>query len=338
MAGKWHLGSKPEWGPNHYGFDHSYGSLNGAVDPWTHQYRQGPWQHTWHRDEELIEEEGNATELVAREITGHLNSLPEPFFAFVPFHAVHIPIDAPDEYKKIYADARLDPDPAKNESLRRFGAFVSQMDAKVGDFVRLLDETGRRERTLIVFTSDNGGKLKGGNPYVGNVPPTPALSSNLPLRGEKAQLYEGGVRVAAFAHWKGTLAPRKMTVPMHAADWMPTLTGRTGRTPSAGDRLDGRDVWPLITGEAATLEPRAIYIPQGARRAILYDDWKLIENDAKADQPAKVELFHLKADPYEETDLAKQEPERVKRLQTMLAELRTDDLTTLPKDLEGIQD
>src|SRR5262245_47476613 len=67
MAGKWHLGSKPEWGPNHYGFDHSYGSLTGAIDPWTHQYRQGPWQHTWHRDLKFIHEEGNATELVARQ-------------------------------------------------------------------------------------------------------------------------------------------------------------------------------------------------------------------------------------------------------------------------------
>ncbi|MDZ4782155.1 MAG: arylsulfatase [Planctomycetia bacterium] len=338
MAGKWHLGSKPEWGPNHYGFDHSYGSLNGAVDPWTHEYRKGPWQHTWHRDEKILDEEGNATELVAREIVGHLKSLPEPFFAYVPFHAVHIPVDAPDEFKKPFAATQFDLDPAKNESLQRLAAFVAQMDAKVGDFVRVLDETGRRERTLIVFTSDNGGLLKGGNPYVGKVPPTPALSSNLPLRGAKAQLYEGGVRVAAFAHWKGTLTPRKMTVPMHAADWTPTLTRLAGREPSAGDRFDGRDVWPLITGKASTLEARPIYIPQGPRRAILYDDWKLIENDAKPDQPATVELFHLRVDPYEETNLAKQEPERVKKLQSMLADVRTGDLTALPDDLEGIHD
>ena len=68
QAGKWHLGAKPEWCPNHYGFDHSYGTLTGAADPWTHKYRAGsPYEDTWHRDGKFFTEGGNATELIAAE-------------------------------------------------------------------------------------------------------------------------------------------------------------------------------------------------------------------------------------------------------------------------------
>jgi len=102
LAGKWHLGSEPEWGPWNYGFDHSYGSLPGAVDPWTHEYRKGRWQKTWHRDGKRIDEEGNATELVAAEAEKWIRTAKAPWLVYVPFHAVHIPVDTPPEYKKIY--------------------------------------------------------------------------------------------------------------------------------------------------------------------------------------------------------------------------------------------
>jgi arylsulfatase A-like enzyme len=103
LSGKWHLGSKPEWGPNHYGFDHSYGSLAGAVDPWAHTYRPGPYLQSWHRDEVLIEEAGNATELVAAQAVTWIQRARAPWFIYVPFQAVHIPIDAPEAYKQLYA-------------------------------------------------------------------------------------------------------------------------------------------------------------------------------------------------------------------------------------------
>lgn len=341
MAGKWHLGSRPEWGPNHYGFDHSYGSLSGAVDPWTHEYRKGPWQHTWHRNEKIMHEEGNATELVAAEIVERIRTLPEPWFIYVPFHAVHIPIDAPDQFKKSWANVEFDSDPAKNESLRRMAAFVSQMDAKVGDFVTAIDNRGVRDRTLIVFTSDNGGKTKGGNPYVGNVAATPALSSNDPLRGEKGGLFEGGIRVPAFAHWKGKLTPRKVSAPMHVADWMPTLTKLVGWLPKEETKFDGQDIWPLVTGAEKKPEPRTIYIPMPKQKALLHGDWKLIAYDvdkipAGTDTP--LHLFNLAKDPNETTNVTKQEPERTAEMLKRLAEVRKGDITELPADLRNIKD
>lgn len=340
ITGKWHLGSRPEWGPNHYGFDHSYGSLTGAVDPWTHQYRKGEWQHTWHRDLKFFHEEGNATELVARQAVEWIRTLPEPWFVYVPFHAVHVPVDTPPGYKSNWANVQFDADEAKNESLRRMAAFVSQLDAKVGNFVTALDDTGKRPRTLIVFTSDNGGKLKSDNPYVGDVPATPALSSNVPLRGEKAQLYEGGIRVPAFANWPGTLKPRKVTAPMHVADWMPTLTRLVGWSKPQALSFDGRNVWPAITGAIENPESRTIYVPLRDAWAVLRDGWKLIVRDEGTkglDDADPVELFNVERDPSETEDLAARDPKRVAELRGILVELRRGDVDTLPADLPDIR-
>jgi arylsulfatase A-like enzyme len=332
MAGKWHLGSRPEWGPQHYGFDQSYGSLNGAVDPWTHKYRNGPYLETWHRNGQIFQEEGNATELVAAQVEKWIRTAKGPWFIYVPFHAVHIPIDTPEEYKTPYADANLDPDPEKNASLRRFGAFVSQMDAKVGQFVKALEETSQRSNTLIVFTSDNGGLENGGNAYVGNVPGTPALSSNLPLRGFKNQLYEGGVRVPAFVNWPAKLKPAKLEAPMHVADWMPTLTHLVGWKKPDSVQFDGQDNWPLITGEQKEPASRVIYIPHPGGSILLHDGWKLIVRKANP----KIELFNVSRDPSEKTELSRQEPEKVAKLQKELKEIAAGDLKEIPADLEGI--
>ncbi len=196
QSGKWHLGARPEWIPNAYGFDTSYGTLTGAADPWTHKYRKGnPYENTWHRDGKLFHEEGNATELVAAEALRHIESAKSPWFVYVPFHAVHTPVDAPDEYKQLYKDVTFHEDPVKHESRLRMAAMVSQLDAKIGQFVSALERTGQRDNTLIIFTSDNGGIESLKNAYAGNVPDSPLNSENDPLRGQKATLYEGGTRV-----------------------------------------------------------------------------------------------------------------------------------------------
>jgi len=331
VTGKWHLGSRPEWGPNHFGFDESYGSLAGAVDPWTHQYRPGPYARSWHRNEKLLDEQGNATELVAKQAVAWIRQKRAPWFIYVPFQAVHIPIDAPDEYKRRYADREFYDDPVKNESKKRFAAFVTQMDAKIGQMIAALEETGQRANTLIVFFSDNGGLWAGKNPYVGNVPDSPVISSNRPLRGQKAQLYEGGIRVVALAHWPGRLTARKATAPMHATDWMPTLARLAGYAPTTDPKWDGHDVWPLLTGQVAMAEPRTIYIPhRKSNSALRHGDWKLITH-----RRGKHELYNLAKDPYEKKNLAEKMPDRVEALKKILKTVRRDDVDRLPNDLRG---
>lgn len=332
QCGKWHLGARPEWIPNAYGFDTSYGTLTGAADPWTHKYRKGnPYEDTWHRDGKLFTEEGNATELIAAEALRRIAEKGGPWFVYVPFHAVHTPVDAPEEFKRLYDGVKFHDHPVKHESRLRLAAMVSQLDAKIGQFVAALEKSGQRENTLIIFTSDNGGIEGLKNNYVGTVPDSPFNSENDPLRGQKATLYEGGTRVCAFASWPGKLKPGKFTTPMHAVDWVPTIAALTGHETKAELKWDGINQWPSLTGAAKPAEPRTIYIAMTKGHSLRHGDWKLIQHAKGAP-----ELFHIAADPYEKNDLAKSEPAKLAELQKLLADHRAKDNPNLPEDLKGL--
>jgi arylsulfatase A-like enzyme len=336
QCGKWHLGSRPEWGPNHYGFDHSYGTLTGAADPWNHTYRRGPYEDTWHRDGVSLQESGNATELITAEAVRRIRAARPgdgaartPWLLYVAFHAVHTPVDAPERFKRLYDGVRFHDDPAKHDSRLRLAAMVAQLDAAVGEFVASLDETGQRQDTLIVFTSDNGGIESLANHYVGDVPDSPLNSENDPLRGQKNTLWEGGTRVCAFASWPGRLAPRKTGAVIHVADWFPTLARLVGYRPPTDLAWDGLDRWEAIAG-TPTAVPRArpVCIVHQSGRAVIGDRWKLI---ARTKAPPL--LFDLAADPFETTDLAAAHPDVVAEHLAIAAADAERDATTLPVDL-----
>jgi arylsulfatase A-like enzyme len=332
QSGKWHLGSKPEWGPNAFGFDHGYGTLTGAADPWTHRYRKGsPYVDTWHRDGKLFQEEGNATELVAAEAVRRVEEKRTPWFMYVPFHAVHTPVDAPEEFKKLYNGVRFHEDDAKHDSRLRMAAMVSQVDAKVGQFLEAIERTGQRDNTLVIFHSDNGGIESLKNAYDGDVGHSPLNSENDPLRGQKAQLYEGGTRVCAFAYWPGKLAPRKHGGIMHCVDWFPTIAEIVGYRPASDLRWDGVSQWAALQGRAEPDAKRLIYIASNGGQSVRQGGWKLIVR-----KQSKPELYNIAADPYETTDLATAEPSRVEELQALLQAERAKDQKDLPADLVGL--
>ena len=344
QVGKWHLGSRPEWGPNEFGFDHSYGTLAGAADPWTHKYRRGPYEDTWHRDGVRLDEEGNATDLVAAEAVRRIRAGAglrnaaggrQPWFLYVAFHAVHTPVDAPVEFKRLYDGVTFDPDPARHDSRLRMAAMVSQLDAKVGEFVAALEETGQRTDTLVVFMSDNGGVESLKNAYVGDVPDSPLNSENAPLRGEKNTLYEGGVRVCGFASWPGVLAPRKCRAVIHAVDWFPSLAGLLELEQGQSLGWDGVDRWAAISGTGAAARPAPLCIVHPSGRAVYQSDrkgdWKLI---LRKKGPA--ELFDLAADPFEATDLAAGQPAVVERLTAIATADAVRDVTEVPVDLQDV--
>ncbi len=328
QAGKWHLGSRLEWGPNAFGFDHSYGTLTGAADPWTHKYRKGPYEDTWHRDGIFLDEEGNATELIAAEVIRRIEEKHAPWFIYVAFHAVHTPVDAPEEFKRLYDGVKFHGDDAKQDSRLRMAAMVAQVDAKVGQFIAALEQTGQRENTLVVFTSDNGGIESLKNAYVGNVGDSPLNSENDPLRGQKNTLYEGGTRVCAFANWPGVLAPRKHTAPMHVVDWFPTIATLTGYAPDADLHWDGIDQWATLKNNAPAKSLRTIYIAKQGGQSLRHGDWKLIQAGKSAPQ-----LFNIATDPYEKNDVSKSEPAKVAELETLRAAEKALDVPTLPADL-----
>ena len=329
LAGKWHLGSKPEWGPNHFGFDHSYGSLAGGVGPWDHDYKQGPFQKTWHRNEQLLAEQGHVTDLIAAEAVTWIEQRGDkPFFLYVPFTAVHLPVKEPAEWL-----ARVPPT-IEGDVPRHYAACIMHLDGAVGRIVAALERAGKRERTLLVFTSDNGGSTaeNAGQAYPPDDYPAGKLpGNNSPLRGKKGDLYEGGIRVPTIASWPGTLPAGKRNAPLQITDWMPTFCELAGHAPQHDPKWDGADIWPVLAKNAAA-EPRPLYwtAPGFRSRAVRLADWKLIvHGDGES---ARRELFDLARDPNETTNLAAQQPGKVGELEQALANMARADRDAVVKD------
>jgi arylsulfatase A-like enzyme len=333
LIGKWHLGSKPDWGPNHFGFDYSYGSLGGGVGPFDHRYKHGPYTHTWHRNNELIEEEGHITDLLGDEDVKWISQpRTAPFFLYAAFTAPHVPVREPAawldkvppnvvaELQRRYAAHAHLPSFAvsrtTSEALaRNYAACVMHLDYEVGRIVEALDRAGKRKDTLIIFTSDNGSPtgVQNADPEypADDYPPGPIPGNNDPFRGYKTELYEGGIHVAAVANWPGVLAPGNVGQPIAIVDWMPTLCRLAGCRPAIDVKWDGIDVWPFLTRETTRIVRRQLYTGYHTGNALRDGDWKLIvPNDAAA----KPELFNVSRDPGETTNLAAEAPSEVERL------------------------
>lgn len=323
LIGKWHLGSRPEWGPNHFGFHHSYGSLAGGVTPWSHFYKKGPYSTTWHRNEALIMEEGYVTDLLVEEAVEWIGTqgADKPFFLYAPFTAIHLPIREPQEW--------LDrvPEAIEGEVPRHYAACIMHLDHAVGRIVAAIDEAGKGDNTLIVFTSDNGGSTAENNdtkyPNINDDCPEGALTgNNLPLRGKKGELYEGGTRVPTIARWPGVIrAGTTAETPVQIVDWMPTFSALAGSEANAAKlKWDGVNIVSVLRGEGGIAE-RSLY-SAGTRfrsQALREGDWKLIRFNSDKDNEARVELYNIAADPNEKENLAESHPERLAGLQAKLA-------------------
>ncbi len=324
ITGKWHLGHfEPAYLPTRRGFDHQYGHYNGALDYNTHERDGG---HDWHRDDKVNRDEGYATHLIAREasrlITEH--DARRPLFLYVPFNAVHSPHQVPARYMEPYANL--------TGNRRTYAGMLAAMDEAIGQIISALEQKGLRDNTLIFFCSDNGGPAPG------------VVTSNGPLRAGKGTLYEGGVRVPAVAAWTGKIkAGSIVEAPLHMVDWYPTLLKLAGVSLAQKNPLDGRDAWPAITQGAPSPHEDILHNITPVGGALRMGDWKLVvggqfsETDgpepAEADAATKkkknakknadttgerIELFNLKADPYEKTNLAAQEPARVQAMRARL--------------------
>lgn len=337
ITGKWHLGEfEPAYLPTARGFDHQYGHYFGAIDYFTH-IRDG--SHDWHRDDKESKEEGYSTHLIAREACRLIREKDrsKPLFLYVPFNGVHSPLQVPESYTQPYA--------ALKENRRKLAGMLAAVDEAIGQIVAALKAAGLRENTLILFSSDNGG------------PNPEALSTNGDLRAGKGTLYEGGVRVCAFANWPGRI-PAGVTIkePLHAVDWFPTLVKLAGGSLEQKLPLDGRDVWPLLTQDAKSPHEAILLVQSPTHAAVRMGDWKLHLNTAgqsdeeSAPAPSKkgkakgkkaaakgapVELYNLATDVGEKTDLATQQPGRVATLRAKLEELLQN---AVPPGHLGLQD
>jgi arylsulfatase A-like enzyme len=309
ICGKWHLGSFDRaYYPGARGFDHAYGQLFGAVDYFTHIRDE---QLDWYRNGELIEEEGYTTHLLASEAENFINTHDKklPFFLYVPFNAVHTPLQAPEEYLAPYS--------ALPERRRTMAGMLAALDEAVGRIVAAIDDAGERDNTLFIFSSDNGGYQPG------------AVTDNTPLREGKGTLYEGGVRVCAFASWPGHLPSGERNREMlHIVDWYPTLVRLAGGSLEQELPLDGLDIWETLAHGAPSPHAEVLLNASPTEGAIRAGDWKLVIHHAiEATEPRidrrgnvrpgregreeTMELYNLANDLSEANDVAAEHPDRV---------------------------
>jgi arylsulfatase A-like enzyme len=315
MVGKWHLGSfETNYWPNARGFDSWYGHLFGAIDYFKHTRDE---RHDWFRNGEPNHDEGYSTHLLAREAVRIIRDQPahKPLFLYVAFNAVHAPLQVPAEYKKPFD--RL-PEPR-----RTYAGMVAALDEAVGQIASAINDSGRRKNTLIIFCSDNGGPRPG------------TVTSNNPLRAGKTTLYEGGVRVAAFATWDGYIPSATLTTPLHIVDWYPTLLKLAGASLRQKFALDGVDLWPSLTSGKPSRHKEILLNSTPTVGALRMGDWKLVVHNTadmiaprrranrtmEAFAPRSDELFNLVEDPEEKKNLAGDQPDRLKKLRSRYEEL-----------------
>jgi arylsulfatase len=326
MAGKWHLNGGLDVArhtqPQDHGFDHWL-----ALHAWAIPNHRNPTN--FFRDGRPVGEmKGFAAQIVVDEALGFLGrrATDRPFFLYLPFVEPHGTIASPDWFNALYsAFTTGTPDPFPNEGHApanlaargpgEYYANVSHLDFQIGRLLEGLDRLGLRDDTLVVFTSDNGPVTTDWRHWW----EVNLYGSTAGLRGRKADLYDGGIRVPAIVRWPGHVAPGRVTdAPACVYDLLPTLATVVG-FPVPSDRpIDGEDVSPLLRGERFERQ-RPLYWEldddQGFHFALRDGDWKLIADRTLE----KVRLYDLATDRFEVTDLAAAEPERVL---TLLAKLR----------------
>ncbi len=318
MVGKWHLGhaDKKYW-PQNRGFDHFYGNLVGEVDYFT-KIRGDIVD--WQRNGKFFQEQGYYLDLIGDEAVKLIEQQDKnkPFFLYFASLAPHAPYQAKKTDENRYASTIKDP------TRRTYAAMVTSVDDQLGRIIAALEKRGLRENTLIIFSSDNGGPrsaviASGAHSpeerEAGGVKQESLPANNGELRGGKGSLHEGGVRTPTIANWPAKLKPRIVNEALHMVDVMPTVLALAGGTASPEKPLDGKDLWlTMAEGKPSSHEDVLVNV-EAFRGAIIKGKWKLVKI---ALLPGKIELFDLSTDPGEKNNVAEQNPEVVRDLESRL--------------------
>jgi len=323
MFGKWHLGEDDAHHPLVRGFDEAIASKGKHFGFET----KPPVDHP---DSEYLAD--FLTDRACDFIRRHAD---RPFFLYVPHFAVHGPHEAKAELVARFRDVA----PVGGHHDPVYAAMIASLDESVGRIRRQLEESGVAERTVVIFSSDNGGV--GGYVREG-IRASGGVTDNAPLRSGKGSLYEGGTRVPLVVHWPGvTPAGATCDEPTIHVDLFPTLLEIAGAAPPAGQPLDGTSLVPLLADPRARLGRDGIYqhfpgylgadagrdtwrtTPAGS---IIAGDWKLLEFF----EDGRLELYDLRGDIGETVNRAATEPERARRLHEQLVAWRERVSAPLP--------
>jgi arylsulfatase A-like enzyme len=317
--GKWHLGLGPEDHPMNHGFDRFHGFLGDMMDDYyTHRRHQINYMR---EDRKEIDPEGHATDLFTQWAVDFIeaNEIAEPsrrdggdskpWFLYLAYNAPHTPIQPPDAWFEQVKSR----EPGISDRRAKLVALIEHMDAGIGRVLESLRQSGADDKTIIVFTSDNGGQIDVG-------------ANNGPLRDGKQSMYEGGLRIPGCIRIPGQTQPGSTTNAVcTTADFLPTLVELAGGQVST--EIDGVSLVPLLSNPDHTWPEREVYFirREGGLRyagltieALLKGNWKLVHNLPTT----QFELFDLSTDPGETTDLSQRRPkelrEMVQRLQIHL--------------------
>ncbi len=336
--GKWGLGFPGSEGdPLHQGFDHFFG------------YNCQRMAHRYYP--EYLWDDGRKISLEGNDMAGRITYAPDviqekvlefikkhrdtAFFAYIPVTLPHAELLVPDDslfrqYRGKFPETPYEGGPgadygpdmvvgrycSQEYPHATFAAMVSRLDRYVGQIVRTLHELGIADKTLIVFTSDNGPHREGGADPV-------FFRSNGGLRGIKRDLYEGGIRVPFIVSWPGKIKGMRISDHICAFwDVYPTLAELTGREPG---ETDGISFLPELMGFPQT-EHEFLYWEfheQGGRQALLQHPWKAVRVNVGKDPDGIPELYHLEDDPSEQWNIADRHPEVVTRMIRLMDAART---------------
>ena len=308
IVGKWHLGDQPEFLPTRQGFDSYFGipfsNDMGKMDRPVTGYPATPLL----RDETVIEMEPNQRYLTRRYTAEALSFIEDnqeqPFFLYLPHSMPHWPQYASRDF-------------AHQSENKAWGDAVEEIDWSTGQILDRLAELGLDENTLVLFTSDNGGATHHG-------------AVNTPLRGGKGTTWEGGHRVCCVVRWPDRIPAGSESDAVAANfDLLPTFAALAGAEPPRDRILDGRDISPILLGEAsASPHEQFYYYFRGNLNAVRHGDWKLfVKRRPQRNQPAELptpELYNLAEDVGETTNIADEHPEVVAKLMILLDAARAD--------------
>ena len=323
IFGKWHLGHLPQFLPTRHGFDEYYG-LPYSNDMWPkHPTLKFPDLPLMEREQTLElnpDQTKLTTALTDRAVAFIGRKKDEPFFLYVPHPMPHVPLFVSEKH-------------AGKSGRGLYGDVIAEVDWSVGQILAALTSNGLDERTLVIFTSDNGPWLSYGDHG----------GSAGPLREGKGTTFEGGVRVPCLMRWPNQIPTGTVCrTPAATIDLLPTLAKLIGADAQSSERvIDGRDIWPLIKGDPAATSPHeALFFYWNQElHAVRSGKWKLHlphgyprPNPAgKGGQPGPAEanrielsLFDLEQDPGETTNVAADHPGVVAHLQALAESCRED--------------
>jgi len=333
LIGKWHQGGTADYHPFRHGFDEFFGFLHeghyfvpppykgvttmlrrkslphGHTGRWVGKrgliytdHMRGP-EPDYDADNPItrggqpVVETEYLTDALTRETVDFIERHDDkPFFLYLAYNAVHSPLQGADAYMKKFAHI-------KDIHRRIFAAMLANLDDSVGAVMAQLRKSGLEENTIVFFLSDNG------------CPTRELTSSNLPLRGSKGTIYEGGLRVPFMMQWKGKIpAGQTYEKPVSSFDIYATAAANSEGV-IAPEVVEGVDLVPFVTGKKTGPPHETLFWRQGGRYGLRHGDWKLVRMGGWRERGnAKWELYDLSKDLSEKTNLAKSKPERLTEL------------------------